>query len=155
MPPGYYVRAPGQIAPCPKGEFKLGFIAVGTCSKCAAGVSTPEVGSTTGDACTLLLPSFVSVTKNGAVITETKKCPQNSYCPGTTSTSGTEQTACATGLMTQGPGAQSASECSKYTPHFLSGNGRLLRCVACTSAQQSIVSIAPLPVPYCSYIAIT
>lgn len=117
VPPGYFVRGPGQIAPCPKGEHKEGFSAVGTCTKCATGVTTLQVGSTSVDACTSLLPSFYAVEKTGDVVTKASKCPQNSYCTGGTA----DKVACADNLMTQGAGAQSVSECMVPPGYDLDG----------------------------------
>lgn len=52
VPAGHYLKAPGQVAPCPQGEWKAGASANSSCTKCASGVNTPTEGSTSADACT-------------------------------------------------------------------------------------------------------
>jgi hypothetical protein len=45
VPPGFYLKSPGQVAPCPKGEWKSGTASSGNCIKCARGVTTLSEGS--------------------------------------------------------------------------------------------------------------
>ena len=52
VPAGYYLKSPGQAAPCPKGEWKSGVGADGNCTKCAFGVTTESVASTSELNCT-------------------------------------------------------------------------------------------------------
>lgn len=51
VPEGYFVKAPGQVAPCARGAYKAGFAAVIDCSPCAGGVTTPQEGSKSEAAC--------------------------------------------------------------------------------------------------------
>lgn len=51
VPPGYYLKSPGQVAPCPQGEWKADIGASANCTKCAAGVTTPQVASTSEAEC--------------------------------------------------------------------------------------------------------
>ena len=34
VPAGYYLKAPGQVAPCPQGEYKEGLGTAANCTKC-------------------------------------------------------------------------------------------------------------------------
>lgn len=52
VPAGYYLKGPGQVAPCPKGEYKADLNPNGNCSKCAFGVTTSAEGSISVDNCT-------------------------------------------------------------------------------------------------------
>lgn len=52
VPAGYYLKAPGQAAPCPKGEWKSGTGSNGNCTKCAYGVTTEFEASVSEDNCT-------------------------------------------------------------------------------------------------------
>jgi hypothetical protein len=80
VPPGYYLKAPGQVAPCPKGEYKEGIGASGNCTKCAFGVTTSLEGSISVDNCTIVVPGYyaAAVTANG-IVTRTSACPQSFY----------------------------------------------------------------------------
>lgn len=51
VPPGYYLKTPGQAVPCPAGEYKEGVGPDGSCTKCAFGVTTAEPGSTSNTSC--------------------------------------------------------------------------------------------------------
>lgn len=51
VPPGYFLKGPGQVAPCPAGEWKSGVGAAANCVKCAFGVTTASIASTSADAC--------------------------------------------------------------------------------------------------------
>lgn len=126
VPEGFYLKGPGQVAPCPKGEYKVGFTTVASCSKCAAGVTTASQASTSPDNCTVVLPSYypASITAAGAV-NLTQLCPQSFFCAGGAPTAafnpaapsvlaGTTVAACADGTWTQGVGATQASQCSEF-----------------------------------------
>ena len=126
VPEGYYLKGPGQVAPCPKGEWKSGFEALPSCTKCAAGVTTPGEASTSAAACNLLLPTFYAYAIDGTgIITQTYKCPQKYYCEGGKPTAAFDPTAsspsadgvtiklCADGTWTQETGASSADQCSE------------------------------------------
>lgn len=125
MPEGYYLKGPGQVAPCPKGEFKAGFDALPSCTKCAAGVSTLNEASISEAACKVVLPTFYASSIVSGIVKETKKCPQKYYCPGgeptaqfdATSLTGVDSVTivlCASGTWTENIGASSADQCSEY-----------------------------------------
>jgi hypothetical protein len=52
VPAGYYLKAPGQVAACPQGEYKEGLATGANCTKCAFGVTTAGEGSTSRWNCT-------------------------------------------------------------------------------------------------------
>jgi hypothetical protein len=52
VPPGYYLKTPGQAVPCPPGEWKAGITPEGNCTKCTPGMTTPAEASTAATACT-------------------------------------------------------------------------------------------------------
>lgn len=52
VPAGFYLKAPGQVAPCPRGEYKPDQGINANCTKCADGVMTPAEGATSADNCT-------------------------------------------------------------------------------------------------------
>jgi len=123
VPEGYYLKGPGQVAPCPKGEYKAGFEALPSCTKCAAGVSTKTEASTSEAACTEVLPTFYPETITDNIVKSTQKCPQKYYCPGgspkaifdpvnaPTVTADTTVQQCADGTWTENIGASSADQC--------------------------------------------
>lgn len=125
MPAGFYLKGPGQVAPCPKGEWKAGTGAGASCTKCAVGVSTKSEASTAETDCVVLLPTYYPKTLSGATINETAKCPQKFYCPGGDGPTDTFTpsapnanannlvSACADGTWTEATGASAASQCSK------------------------------------------
>ncbi len=125
VPPGYYLKGPGQVAPCPKGEYKSGYGAVASCNKCAVGVSTKAEASTAVTDCTEVLPTYFPLTMDGVTVNATQKCIQKFYCPGGSatavftpanpnpSTANTVQQ-CQYGMWTEGTGASSADQCSEY-----------------------------------------
>jgi hypothetical protein len=51
VPAGYYLKGPGQVAPCPQGEWKAGVGTDGNCTKCAVGIDTPRMASTSEADC--------------------------------------------------------------------------------------------------------
>lgn len=51
VPAGSYLKNPGQVAICPKGEWKAGTTAAGNCTKCAMGVTTQKEGATSAKEC--------------------------------------------------------------------------------------------------------
>lgn len=70
------MQAPGETAPCPRGEYKDGFDAASSCKKCAEGVTTPDVASTAETDCKILLRSYAPTSIVGGVIKTTQRCPQ-------------------------------------------------------------------------------
>jgi hypothetical protein len=124
VPEGYFLKAPGQVAPCPKGEYKSGFAEAPSCDKCAAGVTTQGVASSHKDNCTILLRSYYADSMDGTAVNSTRKCPQSFVCPGgpataafdptaPTSTAGTTVLQCPNGTYTENMGASSSSACSE------------------------------------------
>lgn len=81
VPAGWYLKAPGQVAPCPKGEWKATEGIFGNCTKCAFGVTTVREGSTNETECTLVVEGrFAKTIRAGdSVVTETEICPQKYY----------------------------------------------------------------------------
>jgi len=51
VPPGSYLKAPGEVARCPVGEWKADNGLPGHCTKCAPGVITEQEGSTSEKDC--------------------------------------------------------------------------------------------------------
>lgn len=83
VPPGYYLKMPGVVAPCPMGEWKDGTGPAGNCTKCPFGVTTPTEGSTSAAACAVLLPGYYAAAMDGSgTVTAAAACPQKYYCPG-------------------------------------------------------------------------
>lgn len=125
VPEGFYVKGPGQVAPCPFGEYKQGFAAAPSCTKCAKGVSTTNVGSTSEAACAVVMPSFYPASVQGGIVKSTLQCPQSYYCPGgqasaafnpsAPNVTGTTVVQCLNGLWTEALGAVSAVQCSECT----------------------------------------
>ena len=132
VPPGYYLKGPGQVAPCPKGEYKSGYDAVAACSKCAEGVTTLAEASTNQAACVSVLPTYYpasiqTLVVDGAnvdYVASTKKCPQKFYCAGGQPTAkfdpatpavlaGTTVAVCPHQTWTEGTGASAESQCSE------------------------------------------
>lgn len=77
VPAGYYLKSPGQAAPCPMGEWKSGEGPSGNCTKCAFGVTTLTEGSTAESNCTKVVPGryATSLAADGTVLA-TQICPQ-------------------------------------------------------------------------------
>jgi len=129
VPAGYYLKAPGQIAPCPKGEWKSGIGSNGNCTKCAFGVTTAAEGSTTIDACTIVVAGYYPLTVQNGIVTGTVACPQGYYCPGGNATAafnpavsltpaaGSTVFRCPDGLWTVDLASISLEQCCKYTRH--------------------------------------
>jgi hypothetical protein len=124
VPEGYYLKAPGQVAPCPKGEYKSGFTEAASCTKCAAGSTTRAVASIHKDNCTVLLRSYYAASMDGVAINSTRKCPQSFVCQGgeasaafdpnnPTETTGTTVMQCPEGTYTENMGASSSNACSE------------------------------------------
>lgn len=76
VPAGYFLKSPGQVAPCPKGEYKAGTAAAAACTPCAGGVTTAGEASTSEAACVVVLPSFYPYNIIDSIVKATKKCPQ-------------------------------------------------------------------------------
>lgn len=134
VPAGFYLRGPGEVAPCPMGEYQATNTTVGKCTKCSAGVTTAAEQSISKAACNQLLPSYyasgIDVTDNE--ITATKKCPQKYYCPGGPatavfvtsplgSTTNTGANLCLNELWTEKFGAISPNECLTPPGYYTSG----------------------------------
>lgn len=49
--PGYFLKATGLAAPCPRAEWRSAAEAITACRKCAPGVTTDGVGATEEGAC--------------------------------------------------------------------------------------------------------
>lgn len=124
VPEGYYLKGPGQVAPCPKGEYKSGFAPAPSCDKCANGVSTVSEASISVKNCTEVLPTFYPADITNGVVTLTQKCPQKFYCPGGSpkqaftptdlnTITDTTVVQCDKGTWTENIGASSADQCSK------------------------------------------
>jgi hypothetical protein len=45
IPAGYYLKAPGQVAACPMGEWKGGVGGAANCSRCPFGVTTGAIAT--------------------------------------------------------------------------------------------------------------
>lgn len=76
VPPGYYLKAPGQVAPCPQGEYKEGIGMDANCTQCAFGVTTPSEASVSERNCSIIQPGYYpSVMVNGSV-KAVAPCPQ-------------------------------------------------------------------------------
>ena len=132
IPPGFYMKAPGMIAPCPVGEWKDGTGPAGNCTKCAFGVTTAFEASKTAAECSLLLPGWYAAARQASgEVTATAACPQNFYCPGGAPTSvftpsdpnafPAEATIqrCPSGTWTQERGAVTVEQCCKYAAELL------------------------------------
>lgn len=81
-PAGFYLKAPGQLAACPMGEWKSGNTLDTSCTKCATGVTTEFAGSTAASDCTILLPGYYYTAGTLPAITTAAACPLNKFCPG-------------------------------------------------------------------------
>lgn len=76
IPAGYYLKGPGQVAPCPKGEWKSGVGLSANCTKCAFGVTTLAEASTSIDNCTIVVPGYFAAAVSNGIVTSTLACPQ-------------------------------------------------------------------------------
>jgi hypothetical protein len=132
IPPGFYMKGPGMIAPCPVGEWKDGTGPAGNCTKCAFGVTTAFEASKTAAECSLLLPGWYAAARQASgEVTATAACPQNFYCPGGAPSSvftpsdpnafPAEATIqrCPSGTWTQERGAVTVEQCCKYAAELL------------------------------------
>lgn len=119
---GNYIQGPGSVAACPKGEYKSPTAAA--CLKCAYGVTTAGIGSSSEAACNILLPTFAPALVVDGIVKSTRLCPQKYLCPGGQATkafdpsqpsnlNGTSMTLCADGTWTAELGASYPSECCK------------------------------------------
>ncbi len=87
VPAGYFLKSPGQIAPCDQGSYQPKYLGqaaatVGVCTACAEGVTTADKGSNVTTECKWLKPGYFAKTITDGVITEAVLCPQGWYCPG-------------------------------------------------------------------------
>jgi hypothetical protein len=120
---GFYLRGPGEVAPCPKGEYQATNTTVGQCTKCEPGVTTQYEQSVSNTDCNQLLPSYYAKTIFGGEIRVTAKCPQKTVCPGGLATAELDPTnpsetdtsvlLCPNQLWTEKYGAVDLAECSK------------------------------------------
>jgi hypothetical protein len=76
VPAGFYVKTPGQVAPCPRGEWKAGIGPAASCTKCMQGVTTPGEGSTSSSACVMVAAGYCASAMVDGVVTGTTACPQ-------------------------------------------------------------------------------
>lgn len=138
---GYYLQAPGDTAPCPKGEYKDGFDAPSSCKKCANGVTTSDVASTAETDCRIVLPTFAPTSIVGGVIKSTIKCPQKYYCPGgvptaafnmaaPNNTTGTTVVLCPSETWTMDLGSSAADQCCEWCFSGLGEPAANCRCSA-------------------------
>lgn len=51
VPPGFYLKTPGQAVPCPQGEWKAGTSTAGNCTRYPAGVTTAAEAATSRKEC--------------------------------------------------------------------------------------------------------
>lgn len=51
VPPGYFLKAPGQAAPCGQGTYKTSTVPSVLCTACPSGTTTEREGSPSADAC--------------------------------------------------------------------------------------------------------
>lgn len=80
VPPGYFLKGPGQVAPCPQGEWKAGIGTDGNCTRCAMGVTTEGPAATSESNCTILAPGYYAKSMRDGIVTEVAICPQSYYC---------------------------------------------------------------------------
>ena len=77
VPAGWYLKAPGEAVPCPKGEWKSGVGADGNCKKCSYGVTTADVASVSKaeckSECRFMLVALQSITGPVPVIGQDSK----------------------------------------------------------------------------------
>lgn len=142
VPAGYYLKAPGQVAPCPRGEWKAGIGISANCTKCAFGVTTTNEASTSEAECKLLVPGYYAaeVAADG-IVKRTQICPQGYYCPGgdpvaafnpataTIPVGDTTIVKCAGGVWTIELGASAPEQCLTPPGHFTAG-GVTSKCPA-------------------------
>jgi hypothetical protein len=143
VPEGFYLKTPGQVAVCPLGEYKSGFSAATSCTKCAAGVTTSSVGSQSEAACSVVLPGSYPASMENGIIKSTARCPQRFYCPGgpatapfdprtPSATATTTVVQCPSDLWTVDVGASRAEQCSKFV---VSACGK---CTACRAGPELV-----------------
>jgi hypothetical protein len=123
IPPGFYMKAPGVIAPCPMGEWKDGTGPAGNCTKCVFGVTTASEASASAASCAVLLPGYyaAAIAATGE-IRSAGICPQNYWCGGGSAAAVFDPLnpvsesirACPFGTWTQERGAVSSEQCCKY-----------------------------------------
>lgn len=88
VPPGYFLKSPGQVAPCDQGSYQPKYLgqtdaAVGSCTPCPEGVTTADKGSKLQSDCKNLKPGYVAtLIEVNKGITEATLCPQGFFCPG-------------------------------------------------------------------------
>uniref|UniRef100_A0A383VXC6 Tyrosine-protein kinase ephrin type A/B receptor-like domain-containing protein n=1 Tax=Tetradesmus obliquus TaxID=3088 RepID=A0A383VXC6_TETOB len=87
VPKGYFLKSPGQIAPCDQGSYQDKDLAaqqasVGSCIPCQEGVTTKDKGSTAASDCNRIKPGYVATAVTDGAITTAVLCPQGYYCVG-------------------------------------------------------------------------
>lgn len=144
VPAGYFLKAPGQVAPCPMGEYKETTGATTSCTKCPAGVTTNVTGATNHTACDQLVAGYYASTIDAdGKISAAVRCPQKFYCPGgapgtttfntsdVASADGTTIIACDNGAWTFGLGSTAVSQCLTPPGYYTTG-GATAKCGAGT-----------------------
>lgn len=144
-PAGYFLKGPGQVAPCPVGEFKATQGNDASCTACGAGITTAASASTSATACSRLVPGVYALTFSTR-IDSTKICPQNYFCPGGAATAAAATVAdnaaaglrsCSaqhgttgTALWTRTKGATSATECMLPPGYSFTFSGKAVAACA-------------------------
>jgi hypothetical protein len=106
------------------GEYKSGFASAAACTRCAIGVTTSGVASTSEAACSMVLTTVYPAAILNGTVTSTQKCPQGYYCLGGTPTAafntsspdnitGTTVVKCPLQTWTENIGASAAAQCSE------------------------------------------
>lgn len=111
VPAGYYLKAPGQVAACPQGEYKSGTGMATSCTKCPDGVTTAGPASTDATACTQLLAGWFATAATGSQVTAAQLCTQDSYCPGDLAQGTNGKVTCPNARYTKTFGASNVADC--------------------------------------------
>lgn len=84
IPAGYYLKAPGQVAACPMGEWKGGVGGAANCSRCPFGVTTGAIASREAKDCAVVEEGYypTSLDATTGQVISTNACPQGFWCPG-------------------------------------------------------------------------
>lgn len=177
VPAGSYLKSPGQVALCPKGEYReSGTTDMTKCIPCAQGVTTTDINSTLATDCKVLEKGYYAETMGtGTQITLARLCPMGYVCaggtpsgqagwvptPGTvlppTGTAGVAAAAgaaiCANGRWTRGLGAVDATECM-VPPGFGADASSITKC-GDALYREGWSSASSAPCLYCSGLAAT
>lgn len=139
VPAGYYLKTPGQVAPCPRGEYRTADDpTITSCDKCNVdGVTTADVGSALAADCNVLEAGWYATGLTGSQVTGAALCPQKFYCPGGAATTQADGTAdaptaglnlCPNSKWTQGLGASSPNACMVPPGYGTDSNGDVDKC---------------------------